>query len=70
LFWAWGLFKVKGWAWVITMIFAVISVIFSIVAVGTGGVMNVVTLVINAAILYFLFRPNVKSYFGRTKIQK
>ena len=67
---AWGLFKVKGWAWITTNILAVISLIISIIAIGTGGIMNVVTLVVNAAIIYFLYRPAVKSYFGRTKIQK
>ena len=62
---AWGLFKGKGWAWIITVILAIISVILSIVSIASGGRTNIISLIISAVILYYMFRTEVKSYFGR-----
>lgn len=67
---AWGLFKAKGWAWIITLILTIISVIFSIIALGGGGFVNIVNIIIGGVIIYYLYRPTVKSYFGRAKIPK
>jgi hypothetical protein len=67
---AWGLFKAKGWAWTITLILAIISIIFSILGVGSGGFVNIINIVISGIILYYLYRPAVKSFFGRVKIPK
>jgi hypothetical protein len=67
---AWGLFIGKGWAWIITVILAIISIVFSIMGVGSGGYVNIINIVISGIILYYLYRPAVKSYFGRVKITK
>lgn len=67
---AWGLYKAKGWAWTITVILAIISIIFSILGVGSGGFVNIINIVISGIILYYLYRPAVKSFFGRVKIPK
>jgi len=67
---AWGLLTGKGWAWIITLILAIISVIFSIVGIASGGAPSIISLIINGVILYYMYRPNVKSYFGRVKIPK
>ena len=67
---AWGLLTGKGWAWIITLILAIISVIFSIVGIVSGGAPSIISLIINGIILYYMYRPNVKSYFGRVKIPK
>ena len=67
---AWGLYKAKGWAWIITVILAIISIVFSILGVGSGGYVNIINIVISGIILYYLYRPAVKSYFGRVKITK
>jgi hypothetical protein len=67
---AWGLFKAKGWAWTITVILAIISIIFSIMGVGSGGFINIINIIISGVILYYLYRPAVKSFFGRVKIPK
>lgn len=45
---AWGLFKGKGWTWIITVILAVISVILSIVSIASGGRTNIISLIISA----------------------
>jgi hypothetical protein len=67
---AWGLFTGKGWAWLITVILAIISVVFSVIGIGTASVTSIPTLIINGVILYYMFRPNIKSYFGRVTIPK
>lgn len=67
---AWGLFSGKGWAWLITVIFAMISVVVSIVGVLSGSMTSIPTLIINGVILYYMYRPHIKSYFGRVSIPK
>jgi hypothetical protein len=65
---AWGLFTAKYWAWLITVILAIITIIFSILSI--GDIVNIITLIISGAILYYMYRPYVKSYFGRVTIPK
>ena len=68
---AWGLFRGNGWAWIITVILVIISIIFSVVALGSGGFVNIINIIISGIILYYLYRPTVKAYFGRgQKISK
>ncbi len=67
---AWGLFTGKGWAWLITVIFAIITVVVSIIGVLSGSITSIPTLIINGVILYCMYRPHIKSYFGRVSIPK
>ena len=57
----WGLLKGKPWAWTVTLILTIISLIFAIPS------SNVISLIINAVILYYLFRPHVKAYFQKSE---
>jgi uncharacterized membrane protein (DUF2068 family) len=63
---AYGLWKGKGWAWVGSLIFAVIGLVFSALSlfmrarVGEG-----VSLILDLIILYYLMQPRVQSYFGK-----
>ena len=61
----WGLLTGKGWAWIITVILSIISIVFGIVGIASGGAPSIISLIINGVILYYMYRPNVKSYFGR-----
>jgi lysylphosphatidylglycerol synthetase-like protein (DUF2156 family) len=65
---AWGLFANKIWAWLVTVILAIITLVFSIFSIGT--IVNITTLIISGVILYYMYRPQVKSYFGRVSIPK
>jgi hypothetical protein len=56
---AWGLLKGKPWTWTITLILTIISLIFDLPS------MNVIGIIIDIVILYYLFRPHVKAYFGK-----
>lgn len=67
---SWGLLKGKGWAWIITVILAIISLVFSIIGLAGASIPNIIGIIINGLILYYMYRPDVKSYFGRIKIPK
>jgi uncharacterized membrane protein (DUF2068 family) len=62
---AWGLWTAKGWAWIVTVILAIISIIFNLYGALTIHVEHIISLIIAGVILYYLYRPNVKAYFGR-----
>ncbi len=60
---AWGYWTGQGWAWVLGAILGVIGVIMGTIQITSGGIIG---LILNAIILYYLFQPHVKEYFGRT----
>ena len=62
---AYGLWKGLKWAWLITLIVTVIAFISEIGSIIVGNVGAVIPVIINAIIIYYLFIPNVKAYFGR-----
>lgn len=64
---AWGLLTGKGWAWIFTIIVAIISIILNLILVISGSIESVIGLIIYGIIIYYLYRPSVKSYFGRVK---
>lgn len=72
-----GLLKGKGWAWSGAVILSIISIVFNLVyAALLGGVEassiggTIVGIIINGIILAYLFKSNVKSYFGKVKRQE
>ena len=64
---SWSLLTGKGWAWIVTIIVAIISIILNLMLVLSGSVESVIGLIIYGIIIYHLYRPSVKSYFGRVK---
>jgi len=60
---AWGLLRGKSWAWTWTLIFTIIRLIFDLPS------MNVVGVIVDLVILYYLFRPHVKDFFGKIEQQ-
>jgi drug/metabolite transporter (DMT)-like permease len=77
---SYGLLKGREWAWTITIILLFIGIGIDIVSIVYGSFvinMDIVTfltsnsgsfvsLAISVLILYYLYRPHVKSYFGKT----
>lgn len=67
---AYGLWKGKGWAWTISTIILFIGIVIDIISLprrSTGDIVSsIVSIAINAVILYYLYRPHVKAYFGKT----
>jgi len=63
---AYGLWSGKGWAWWISLILAGLGVILSILSLLRGGVVAVITLLLDLLIIYYLLKPNVKAFFGES----
>jgi hypothetical protein len=76
---SYGLLKGKRWAWTITMVLLFIgiaidvaSIIFGSFAINmdvsaflTSNSGSIVSIIISIIILYYLYRPHIKSYFGK-----
>jgi hypothetical protein len=62
---AFGLLKGKGWAWSLTVVLSCIGIALGFVSIVTGNIGAIFNVVINAVILYYIYRPYVKSFFDR-----
>ena len=62
---SWGLLKGRGWAWSVTVIVSYIQIVTSIIAIAGGNFVAVWNLLISIAIVYFLYRPQSKAFFGK-----
>lgn len=63
---AYGLFKGRPWAWTVAVVLSIIGIVMSVVSVVTGNFGSIASLIINGVIIYYLYRPHVKAYFGKT----
>ena len=54
-----GMLTAKPWAWNATRIVVIISIVVGVLS------LDIVSLAISGVILYYLYRPHVKQYFGR-----
>jgi uncharacterized membrane protein (DUF2068 family) len=66
---AYGLFKAKSWAWFVAVVLSTIGLAINVLSLVTGG-MGAITgalvgIAINAIVLYYLSRRNVRQYFGK-----
>jgi hypothetical protein len=65
---AWGAWTLKPWAWALGVAVAVFGIVVAILQVILGGssiFSQVISVVIDGAILYYLNQPTIKSLFGR-----
>ena len=62
---AYGLWKGKGWAWTITLILSFIGIALGIASIAVGNIGAIFHIIINAIVVYYLYRPHVKAFFGR-----
>ena len=60
-----GLFKGRGWARTAAVVLSIIGIVMSVVSIVTGNLGSIVSIIINGVILYYLYRPHVKAYFGK-----
>lgn len=78
---AYGLWKAKGWAWTISIILLFIGIAVDMISISitSAGVFSntgsnllgdilssIISIGISAFIVYYLYRPHVKAYFGKT----
>lgn len=62
---AWGLFTLKGWAWLITLIFQGLNIASHLASFGSNPGGAILGIVIAAVIIYYLLTPEVKRAFGK-----
>ena len=62
---AYGLWTGQRWAWTITLILSAIGVIIGIASIATGNIGSLFHTIINAVVIYYLYRGNVEEYFGK-----
>lgn len=62
---AYGLWKGKRWAWTITLILSAIGIILALVSIAFGNVGSILSVFIHGIVIYYLYKPNVKAYFGK-----
>jgi hypothetical protein len=62
-----GAWTLKPWAWPLGVALAIISLALSALTVISGGDISgqIISVVIQAIILYYLFQPSIKALFGR-----
>ncbi|MBO3803732.1 MAG: hypothetical protein JTT11_07700, partial [Candidatus Brockarchaeota archaeon] len=56
---AWGLLGGKGWAWTATIVFSAIAIAIELLSLP----FSLVGIAVNALVIYYFFRPNVKAFF-------
>lgn len=61
----WGFWKGSGWAWIMGVILYVIGVVLGVASLAAGDVTSIVFVIIGALLVYYMFRPNVKAWFGK-----
>lgn len=57
----------KRWALTITLILSVTGITFGIFSIAIGNVEAIIHIIINAVVIYYLYRSNVKAYFGKVQ---
>ena len=67
LVFAYGAWTLKPWAWPLGVALQVISLALSLLTILSGGDISgqIISIVISAIILYYLFQPSIKAVFGR-----
>lgn len=61
-----GCFMGWGWVWTIGVIFMIINILFGIVVLFANPVFGLLTIVIAVIVIWYLFQPQVKAFFGKT----
>jgi len=64
---AYGLWNGKSWAWVASLVFAVLGIISAAVSLSLRlGLGEVISLILDLLIVYCLMQPNVQAYFRKS----
>ncbi len=64
-----GLLDGKPWAWTLTLVLTAISAINGVMGLLSGNFGVVVSLAINGLIIWYLFTPEVKAFFGKSSVK-
>jgi hypothetical protein len=61
---AYGLLKGRRWAWTVTIILSIISIVWNAITI-VGNPFGIVSIIVSGIIIYYLYRPHVKAFFGK-----
>lgn len=61
----WGFWKGSEWGWFLGVALYAIGIILGLASLVGGNIFSLVGIIIGALILYYLFTPNVKTWFGK-----
>lgn len=61
-----GCFRAWGWVWTVGVIITIVSLLIGLLDLLISGAGALLGILISAIILWYLFQPNVKAYFGKT----
>lgn len=65
IFVGWGMWNGKGWAWILAVVLYGLGALFGLIGLVGGGYSGIVGLLIDILLLWYMFRPHVKAYFGK-----
>ena len=57
---------ISAWAWTLTVVLAIISIALNAISLIAGNIAAIVSIAISGIVLYYMYRPHVKAYFGKT----
>jgi len=67
LFVIYGLFKAKGWAWVLLISYVILDVVMAFISSDKlGSLVPALKMIFAIIVLFYLFQPGVKAYFEKT----
>ena len=61
----WGMWTGKTWAWILAVILYALGALSSLISLAAGAISSIVGLLISAFLLWYLWRPHVKAFFGQ-----
>lgn len=62
---AFGMLKGMGWAWTVTVVLSIVSIALNAISLASANFGGIINIIISAIVLYYLYRPHVKVYFGK-----
>lgn len=57
--------KGREWAWTAKVVLSVVSIVFGVVSLVAGNWLSIINIIISGIIIYYMYRPHVKAYFGK-----
>src|SRR5690349_20762703 len=61
-----GLLQGRRSAWNATLFLSIISIVIALASLAAGNASSIISVIISAAIIYYLYRPYVLAYFGKS----
>ncbi len=70
LFTAYGLYKGKNWSWKLLLVLSGFGAAGYLLNVVNGQFISIIGVIYNSVIIYYMYRPHVKRYYGITKARR